>query len=192
MIPIAPGTIGANEDEITTSAEVQQQIAYNKAATQTPIAQEPEVVDTEVPVHIPSLKLVETKKGMSDADSKAHIASYYKQSETISRQPNRWDSNGSMVINASDGVQIGWLPRVNQSSVLIYNHSTSGGTLYVAASQQKLLGSTIRGVPVAPGATFGLQTEAGGFILAPSGATIDIIWTWFEDEEARPTEGKPE
>lgn len=185
MTILLPTFPGQNEDELTTSSEVQKQTDYIKEHTLIPMGSEPEVKDTETAANKP--KLYQASPGQEKTHEEAiEWTKRFWDRQTIDRQPNAWDCNGSLVINPKDGPQTIWQPRIGMSQILIYNYSSSAGTIYIANAASKLLGSVNRGWPVAAGATWSIQTEAGGFAIAPSGATIAIAWTWFETIEGEP------
>jgi hypothetical protein len=175
--------LGANEDLLTSAPEVKHQAESMKQQTQTPYSDEPEVKATE-DTHTPKLIALPIKQ--KSYEKAIHKLKFWNRGElvaTVRREPNKWDVIGSLVVNSSDGVQIAWTPQIGQDSVQIYNQSTSAGNVYVAPSQEKLQSNPIRGKPIPPGATFTLSCEAGAFMVAPSGATIDIVKTWYDYED---------
>lgn len=176
--------LGQYEGTVETPTELSKQVAYNKSMTETPMSREPEVMDTETKVHVPNLKIRQVNPGPSYDDA----TEFYKinhVTRTVRRRPNRWQTLCNLSIPA-DTIITGWNPKIDLDTVFIENQSSSAGVLYVAPTIADLQGSTIRGKSIAAGATFTLETEAGGFLYAPAGAIADIILLWFEDDDGKP------
>lgn len=189
---------GTYEDSLTTPQLVDGQVNRIIAETETPIGVSPEVHapqslfggQVQLPVPEPRVRRVTPEPGQTDGESKQHVAQFHKLElkAEITREPNRWDVFGGHTIPApsggDNGVRLGWSPRIGRSLVTIRN--TGSNTVYVAPVQEKLLGSKNRGLSIAANSSYDFSTEAAGWVLSPSGTTIDIIEFWYEDEDARP------
>ncbi len=181
LLPSYPLPLGQTEDLLTTSQEVQKQVDYNTSMTQTPLASEPEVVDTETPAPIPSVKRVKLSPGKTYEESIKYVDRQIP--EVIRRRANRWDTLCNLQIPANE-IVTGWAPKINMDSIFIQNQTSSAGIVYVSSTQERLQGQTIRGKALNPGDSLTLEIEAGSYILAPNGATIDLIYTWYEEDES--------
>lgn len=191
--------LGNYEDLLTSPEEVKEQVDYNTSHTQPIPSDSPEVNDDnggefvgnlgvitrEVnPIHIPKLKFIKPDLAKSYEENLAHLFNFLQhETARISRKPNRWDTNCNLVLNPSDPPMPLWTPRLYMATVSITNQSISAGSIYVSSSQEKLVSSVIRGKSIAPGVTLNLDIEAGGWVVAPSGATVDVIIAWHETEE---------
>lgn len=174
---LTPSPMGENED---TPSNVKNQVAYNNVMTLTPLMKEPEVIDTEISVHIPSLEKKIIDKGKTYEESVNYR--FKNIPEVIRRKPNRWLTLCNLQIPVGQ-IVTGWNQKINQDTVFVQNQTGSAGVLYVASSREDLQGSTIRGKQLSAGDQFTIEVEAGGYFYAPSGATIDLIITWYEKEE---------
>lgn len=185
LTPI-PLPLGENEEPLTNSSEVKKQVSYDESMTMVPLSEEPEVRDTETPVHVPRIRRLAPVPGKSHEESLDHIYKFFQYAPlSLVRKPNRWQTLCNLQIPAAT-IVTGWNPKVNMEAVSIYNQTSSAGVLYVSPDRNDLQGSTIRGKGLNAGDQLTINVEAGGFFYAPSGATVDVIITWYEDEEARP------
>lgn len=183
---------GQFEGSLATSAAVETEARATLADIGTPMEYSPEVNDPSSGWQIPFPRLrIRRPTIQSDEETKAHInaASDYVLTAVIDRKPNRWDVNGSMTVHppgaqTTDGIQNIWQPKIGR--VLLTVRNTGSNTIYVAPSQDKLRGGSIRGLSIAPNSSYDFATEGGGWCYSPNGSVIDVIDFWYEDKESRP------
>lgn len=188
---LKPSPFGEDEETTAAAAKVAEQVSFERNFIQTPMSQEKEVQATE-PVHSPKIRKLPPKPGKSDEDSKAHVYTFFEHDPaTITRRPNRWETLCNLDIAAGQ-VITAWNAKVNLDSIFIQNQSSSAGSVYIAPDPSLLRTNPIRGKGLAAGDSITLNLEAGGFMIAPSGATVDIILLWYEDEESRPVNSNKE
>lgn len=110
--------------------------------------------------------------------TQAEAANTHKITRTATVRPQRWQTNGGVVLAAGVPVQA-WPGIPSLDRIEVFN--TGNNPLKVAESLSVLRNGG--GIGVAPGGSFPISVQASGWMLSPAGTTADVLWLFWESPD---------